>query len=159
MLLAVAFNALRAAQGDDAPGALLGVVLPIIVGLGVVIVPVILIISIVNKRYRRALVQLQSQYPYVYFARDFKHGPCLLAADAQTVSIWRARLKGLRQEVSWQRGAVAIRQETVPISRAVMAPGIVFTDPHDKVWRLVVSDRVTARLKPLDYSAFMPFIQ
>jgi hypothetical protein len=160
LLLALIFNIVRAARGDNASTALVGVVLPVVIGLSVVIIPVVLIVRIGNKRYRRAMVQLKSQYPHVYYAIDFKNGPRILAVDKQTVSIWRARRNGPEQEVSWRRGTVNIKQESVPVSRAVTVPGIVFTDPNNKLRRMAISDRVTVRrIHPVPYNTFLHFIQ
>lgn len=158
ILLALILNIIRAAQGDNASEALVGVALPVVIGVSVVIIPVVVIIRLGNARYRQAMVQLQSQYPHVYYTRDFRNGPRLLAADKQTVSIWRARRKGPKQEVSWPRGSITMQKATVPISRAVSAPGIIFTDPHNKLRRMAVSDRVTARIQPLDYDKFLSVI-
>lgn len=159
LLLALIFNVLRAARGGNASGALIGVGLPVVIGLAVVIVPVVLWIRLSDKRHVQAMAELQSRYPHVYYTYDFRSGPRLLTADDQNVSIWRARMKKLEQEVSWERGTISIEQTMVPISRAVTMPGVAFMDPHNKLWRMVVSDTVTARIKPLDYSAFLPFIQ
>lgn len=159
MAAALVFKSLRAAQGANVSTALTEVALPTIMGLGVVIIPVIIIIKMGTKRYRQAMSQLQAQYPHVYYTVDFRYGQRLLVSDEQTVSIWRARRKGIKQETSWQRGAVSIKQATVPISKVVTASGIVFTDPLGKLRRLTVSDKVTARIEPLDYSDFFCFIQ
>jgi hypothetical protein len=160
LLAALILNMLRAAQGESASlTAVVEIALPVVIGLSIVIIPVVVLVKLSTARYKRAMAQLQSRYPHVYYTTDFRNGQRILTADKQTVSIWRARRKKLELVVSWPRGAVTIEKATVPVSRAVTVPGIVFTDPYQKLRRMAVSDRVTARVQPIDYGAFLPYIQ